>query len=325
MNNANHLCRWDAAVASYLKNRRAFGRRYSSVEWMLGTVRRVLAAKGAVDLDKSGFDEWQESQRHLNPTTRRAREIAVYKLCLHRKREQPECFVPDKLSFAQARPPRLPVLFESAQIAELLQLASALTPSSRSPLRPHGIRLAIVLLYTAGLRRGELVRLRMADVDLQSGVLYIRESKFHKSRWVPLSVSSQDELQKYIALRRATLTAQCSTAPLLFNGKRNSSCYTGAGLAQAISRLIVAAGICDSSGRRPCVHSMRHSFAVAALQRWYEEGADVQVYLPKLALYMGHVSIVSTAYYLQQMRVVIRRASERFEHSYATLVSGGTP
>jgi integrase len=68
---------------------------------------------------------------------------------------------------------------------------------------------------------------------------------------------------------------------------------------------------------------MRHSFAVSALLRWYEAGADVQSCLPKLALYMGHVSIVSTAYYLRRMPAVVMRASERFERSYAAIVAGG--
>jgi hypothetical protein len=80
--------------------------------------------------------------------------MAVYKLCSCRHRTQPRCFPPDPLSFARARPYPLPTLFEPAQIAELLRMASALPPHSHSPLRPHVVRLAIVLLYTAGLRRG---------------------------------------------------------------------------------------------------------------------------------------------------------------------------
>lgn len=323
MRNLNGLLRWDTAVAAYLANRRAFGRRYSSEQWMLGSLRRFLAAMGAADLDQSSFDQWRKTFRHLSPNTRRGREVAVYKLCLYRRRSEPQCFVPDPLAFARPRPYPLPVIFEPAQIAELLELASALPPHSASPLRPYVARLAIVLLYTAGLRRGELVRLRMDDVDLRSGVLHIRESKFHRSRWVPLSRSAQEELHRYIALRRGTPNGGCPTAPLLFDGRCNSRCYSGGGLAQIVRSLIVAANIRDSSGRRPCLHSMRHSFAVSALLRWYEAGADVQSCLPKLALYMGHVSIVSTAYYLRRMPAVVMRASERFERSYAAIVAGG--
>ena len=70
-------------------------------------------------------------------------------------------------------------------------------------------------------------------------------------------------------------------------------------MSQGIHRLFDAAGVCDAEGRRPRIHDLRHSFAVQALIRWYREGADVQSKLPHLAMYMGHVSIVSTAYYLR--------------------------
>jgi integrase/recombinase XerD len=319
---SKRLRRWDATVCAYLANRHAFGRRYFSEEWMLGTLRRFLAAKRAEDLDQRLFDQWRKTLGHLSPNTQRGREMAVYKLCRFRRRSEPHCFLPDPLSFARARPYPPRVLFEPAQIAELLRLASKL-PSRRSPLRPHVVRLAIVLLYTAGLRRGEVVRLRMHDVDLGSGVLHIRESKFHKSRWVPLSSSARVELQRYIALRQKIHSGACPTAPLLSNGWRDLSGCSGGGLGQSIRRLILAANIRDASGRHPCVHSMRHSFAVAALLRWYEAGADVQSCLPKLALYMGHVSIVSTAYYLKQMPAVVTRASERFARAYAAIVSEG--
>ena len=86
--------------------------------------------------------------------------------------------------------------------------------------------------------------------------------------------------------------------------------------------MLAAVGIRDQNGRQPRVLDFRHSFAVAALLRWYENGADVQVNLPKLALYMGHVSIVSTAYYLRWMPAVVERASERFERSAGHLIEG---
>jgi integrase/recombinase XerD len=154
-------------------------------------------------------------------------------------------------------------------------------------------------------------------------VLRIRASKFHKSRLVSLSTSACEELRRYLKLRSKTRHGTCPTAPLLFNGKRASSCYSGGGLGQAVYRLLIKADIRDSSGNRARVHDMRHSFAVAALRRWYEAESDVQSNLPKLALYMGHVSIVSTAYYLRHMPAVVSRAGERFERSYARMIEGG--
>jgi integrase/recombinase XerD len=76
----------------------------------------------------------------------------------------------------------------------------------------------------------------------------------------------------------------------------------------------------DDEGRRPRIHDLRHSFAVQALMRWYRDGADVQSNLPKLAIYMGHVSIASTIYYLRFIPALAALASERFERSFGNLV-----
>jgi integrase/recombinase XerD len=318
------LARWDAALASYLVNRRALGRIYKADEYRLGRLRQYLVDVHARDLDQSHFDGWRKTLRHLHPNTRNMFESTVFKFCRFRRRQDPRCFLPNVNSFARPGPHILPVIVTPAQIAHLL----AVTAEMPLPLRrrylwyPSVMRIAIILLYTAGLRRGELARMRVDDVDLRAGVLRIRESKFHKSRWVPMSLSACNEMRRYLKVRRDTRHGNCPGAPLLFNGKEKMSFYTGAGIRNAIDRLFLLADVCDNDGRRPRIHDMRHSFAVNALLRWYESNADVQSCLPKLALYMGHVSIVSTAYYLRCMPAVLARASERFERSYGYLIEG---
>jgi integrase len=96
--------------------------------------------------------------------------------------------------------------------------------------------------------------------------------------------------------------------------------YTGGGLGEAIDRLFVTAQVVDSEGRRPHVQDVRHSFAVQALIRWYRSGANVQSNLPKLAMYMGHVSIVSTAHYLHFVPSLRALASNRFEEAFGGLI-----
>jgi integrase len=105
-------------------------------------------------------------------------------------------------------------MIEPAQVVRLLDHVSGLCPGGRSPLRAAALRLAVVLRYTAGLPRGEVVRLTLGDVDAHAGVLRIRESKFHKSRWVPLSPSARTELQDYLTARCALFDDQPG-APLL--------------------------------------------------------------------------------------------------------------
>ncbi len=101
--------------------------------------------------------------------------------------------------------------------------------------------------------------------------------------------------------------------------------YTGTGLSQGIHALFDAACVYGTDGRRPRIHDLRHSFALQALIRWYREGVDVQSRLPHLSLYMGHVSIVSTAYYLHWVPSLAALASDRFERSFGHLLQGGQP
>jgi integrase len=109
----------------------------------------------------------------------------------------------------------------------------------------------------------------------------------------------------------------------LCNCKGGLRPYTGTGLSRGLQLLIRSAEVQGTDGRRPRVHDFRHSFAVQALLRWYRQGADVQSNLPKLAIYMGHVSIVSTAYYLKWMPDIAAAASDRFETRFGHLIRGG--
>ena len=202
----------------------------------------------------------------------------------------------------------------------MLAAADRAVPTCTSPLLPAVIRLAIVLLYTAGLRRGELVRLTLNDVEARTGVLRIRTSKFHKSRLVPLSADASDELRTYLCKRVVAPFDAGPNSALLINMHDGQRGYTGAGIADAIQRMFAAAGVVDSEDRRPRGHDMRHTFAVQALMRWYKAGADVQSNLPKLAMYMGHVSIVSTAHYLPFVPTLRALASDRFEQAFGSLI-----
>jgi integrase/recombinase XerD len=326
MRNTRPLSRLDGMVDAYLSSRRALGRSYIPEEWVLRDLRKFLARVGAQDLNEDLFDCWRRRSRHLSTSTRLRMERTVYRFCLYRRRSESRCFAPDPLSFVRLRPYPLPMIIERHQIERLLAAASSLRPVRHSPIRSAVMRLAVVLLYTAGLRRGELTRLTLDDIDASAGVLRIRDSKFHKSRWVPLSTSARAELIKYLKARRRAGFDEHGTAPLLCSRhSRHSQAYSGGGLLHSLQRLCAATAVGDSQGRRPRLQDFRHSFAVGALLRWYEDGADVQTMLPRLALYMGHVSIVSTAYYLRFMPAVVERAGERFARSCGDLVDGGAP
>jgi integrase len=313
----------DAAIAAYIAHQRGLGRGYEHEAYVLDRFRKFVRTAGVTDLDQRVFDCWCETHQHFAANTRRAWQLTLRKFCLYRRRTTPRCFVPDPLTFARPRPYQRPVLVTPRQVARLLASASALPSSPGSPLRAAALRIAIVLLYTAGLRRGEVTRLTLDDVDARTGVVRIRDSKFHKSRHVPLSRTACAELRRYLRKREAAGGDHRPTSPLLCNRHGGAwRAYTGAGLAQATRALFKSAHVRDADGRLPRVHDLRHSFAVQSLIRLYQRGADVQVSLPKLSLYMGHVSIVSTAYYLHFVPAIAAMASRRFERQFGYLLGG---
>jgi integrase/recombinase XerD len=182
------------------------------------------------------------------------------------------------------------------------------------------IRLAIVLLFTTGIRRGELLRLTRGDYNCRDLTLLIRESKFHKSRLLPLNGDSAEEMDRYLHARAQRKLPVSSDTALIWNATQGGRAYSGVSLALCLRPLLQQCSIFTPKGRLPRIHDFRFSFAVNALLRWYREGADVGAKLPLLATYMGHVSVLSTHYYLHWIEPLRTAASERFARHYGELV-----
>jgi integrase/recombinase XerD len=248
----------DQPIAAWLAHQRALGRRYDLEESVLNSLRKFISQTPGQDLDRTSFDRWCATFPHLASNTMLCRQRVVRKFCLHRRRKEPGCFVPDPLYFARPQPYRRPVIVEPEQIARMLKAADAMSVVPSSPLRPAVYRIAVILLYTTGLRRGELLRLTLADCEPENGVLRVRESKFHKSRVLPLSPDARAELQSYLQKRLASPFSKEANTPLLINMEGGLRPYTGTGISGGIHALYKAADVEDSEGRRPRIHDMRH-------------------------------------------------------------------
>lgn len=309
-------------LARYLALKRALGRRYDTERAVLTLLDAFLAApREGTDLCPATFAQWCRTQAYLTSGVRRARMRIVRNFCLYRRRTEPSCFVPDATLFPPLHQAVQPHLFTEAEIGRLLRAAEALASTPRSPLRRQTFRLALVLFYTTGLRRGELLRLTVGDYDPQERTLLVRESKFHKSRLLPLSMDGSRQVEAYLRARRRRRLPVSRETPLLWSPSGAGTAYTENGLRTGIHLLLQAAGIHTAAGRLPRLHDFRHTFAVQALLRWYRAGADVQAKLPFLATYMGHVSIVSTQYYLRFVDQLAGLASTRFAARYGALVT----
>jgi integrase/recombinase XerD len=247
----------------YVEHMKALRRRFLYEAWMIDRLCRFLAQNEAADLDQGLFEQWCITHQGLHANVRREYQRVVRKLCLYRQRTEPDCFVPDASRFPRRRPHRAPVIVAPSDVARLLHAADQLRVHGAVPLRPAMMRLAVVLLYTAGLRRGEVVRLQLGDIDLTDGTAMIRDTKFYKSRLVPLSADAQRELRTYLKQRLAAPWNVSAEAPLI-GGHLHSHViheYCGNAIDRGLRELCVAAGVRDAEGRLPRVHDLRHNSA----------------------------------------------------------------
>ena len=218
----------------------------------------------------------------------------------------------------------LPHIRETVHVQQALAGAGALGASLAKRLDTTGLgivqldgdtlRALLLLLYGAGLRFGEAQRLTLHDVDLHDAVLTIRDTKFHKTRLVPVGAQLANALRDY-ALKRSqrplpmgmdsTFVANLNGTPLWKSTVRI-----------AFAKLLQVAGIRhdNNDGRQsPCFHSLRHTAAVHRLIAWYRQGADVQRLLPALSTWLGHAHLDGTQVYLSMTPELLHEASLRFD------------
>lgn len=153
----------------------------------------------------------------------------------------------------------------------------------RSPLLPATAYMMFVLAYCAGLRIGEIVTLTLGDVHLGNEVLEIRNTKFYKSRQVPLDATVSAALREYLAARRRAGGPTHETSPLFWHEARASG-YSRAGAHDLLIDVLRRAGLKPARGRiGPRVHDMRHSFVAHRMLTWYRDEINPQARLPYLA------------------------------------------
>lgn len=175
------------------------------------------------------------------------------------------------------------------------------------------LRALLLLLYGAGLRLGEAEHLTLDDVELPDALLTVRDTKFHKTRLVPVSRQLADALRAYAAKRAERPLAKGAGSTFLAN--RDGTPLSRRTVQYAFTKLLQAAGIegSDDGRRAPCLHSLRHTAAVHRLTSWYRQGADVQRLLPALSAWLGHAHLDGTQVYLSMTPELLHEASVRFE------------
>jgi integrase len=302
-------------INRYLALKRSMGCRFNTEDRALRVFDRFLADRGVRcigDIDAALLEAFLASR----PRSARGYNnlLSVVRRLLDWMVDQQELAV----SPLQSRPRpqtarRLPFLYDEATIRRLLEYAAELPDNNRCRQRGATYATIFAILAALGLRVGEVSRLQCGDVDLQREVLLVRNSKFGKSRLVPFGPRLAARLRAYAALREQRLGVAIPDTPFFtWNGRSPvvTNSIRNAFRDHLVPRLRLKA---PPGTRHPCVHGLRHSFAVRTLLRWYREGIDPNARLNHLSTFLGHVGLHSTAVYLTITGEILQSANQRFE------------
>lgn len=237
------------------------------------------------------------------------------------KQFEPDTEVPDESIFG-AEPGRVaPHIYHEDEIVELLAAARQLCP--HGSLRPMTFETLFGLMASTGLRVSEAIHLRDDDVDLKHGMLTIRQTKFAKSRQLPIHPTTTSALMKY-RQQRARLVVTTAEMPFLISsrGKRFGEPLCERQVHRVFNMLRDSLSWVNRGGHAaPRLHDLRHTFAVRRMLLWYAEGTDIDQMMLALSTYMGHAEIFYTYWYLTAVPELMALAGGKFER-FADITGG---
>jgi integrase len=297
------------ALTEYLTVRRTLGFQLYATGRYLTQFVRFAEDEGAAFITRDLALRWATQPQQVSPA-HWARRLAMVRLfarycsALDVRTEIPP---PDLIPAHYQRKP--PYLYTDQEVARLVQAAGQL-PS------PQGLRAATYstvfgLLATTGMRISEPLALNRADVDLEQGALTIRDSKFGKSRWIPVHSTTQAMLQRYDGLRNRLFPT--ALTPAFFVSERATR-LTQWAVRDTFVKLSHRIGLRAPQARYgPRLHDLRHRFAIRTLLDGYRAGVEVDRRLPKLAAYLGHAHVNDTYWYLSATPELLALAVQRLE------------
>jgi len=290
-------------VDSYLALRRSAGYALEVPEYHLRNFARFAAQRGETFIRTPTVIEWASQAPSLNQ--RENRLGTVIRFARHLQAEDQRHDVPPRGVFRHRRTRPTPYIFTPQEISDLVQAASRLGPPDS--IRPHTYETLLALLYVTGLRISEALALRLDDV-LPDGLL-VRETKFKKSRLIPLHETAVVGIQRYLEYRGRIVTEH-SHMFISVRGRpldRSSVCRT-------FRRLLKTVGLSPGrGGRRPRIHDLRHSFACRALETCPEGRDNAGRHMLALSTYLGHAKIADTYWYLEATPRLMRDIADSCE------------
>ena len=301
------------AVHEYLSMRRNLGFKLREAGRALLDFVTFMEQHRALSITEALALTWAQQPANVQPAHWARRLSFVRGFARYRSASDPRTQIPSPglLPFQPKR--ARPYLYSDDEITSLLRAALAMPYRyERGALLPWVYYCLFGLLSVSGLRLGEARNLELQDVDLEAGVLTVRNAKFGKTRLVPLHASTCKVLAEYIARRERHWAGRPVSAYLFVSSWGNR--LDGGQIHRAfyaLSRQIGLRGASDHHG--PRLQDLRHRFATRTLVNWYRSDQDPERRLPLLSAYLGHVHVADTQWYLEGSPELMREAMRRLE------------
>ena len=296
-----------AALADYLALRRSLGYKLERAEKLLGQFLAYLEKRGARTITTEQALAWARLPANASPSWLSFRLSAVRGFARYLQTIDPACEMPPAELLPDRSHRATPYLYSEGQIAAVIEAAGTLG----TPHRTATLRTLIGLLAVTGMRVGEAIALDRGDVDRAEGLLVIRGAKFGKSRELPLHRSTADALRRH--LRRADRPRPAAGTDAVFVSMAGTRLLYR-NVQGTFRQLLDRAGFeLRSTGCRPRLHDLRHSFAVRTILDAYRDGGQVEGRLAALSTYLGHADPAQTYWYLSAAPELMELAADRLE------------
>jgi len=301
------MSQMQTALRDYLAMRRQLGFRLRDEEGLLAKFILFLEQRGASFVTRDLALSWAMQPRNALPAwwAKRLSMVRGFAQYLHavdtRTEIPPQGLLPHRYRRTQ------PYIYRDEQIRQLIESAQQLP--SRIGLRPYTYSTLFGLIAVTGVRMRESIRLRCEDVDLGNCILTVNDTKFGKSRLVPIHRSTQRALRLYERKRNKVYPHPMD--PSFFVSDQGGH-LTGCIVRHTFVKLSRQIGLRSASdGHGPRLHDLRHTFAVRTMLSWYRSGVDVERQIPRLATYLGHTHVSDTYWYLSAVPELMQLAALR--------------
>ena len=299
----------EQALDDYIKVRRKLGYQLRQPASLLRKFVEFLQAAGSSRITTNLAIRWATQPSNAEPACWGRRLGMVRQFAIWYSAIEPRTEIPSSSLLPSRRRRKPPYIYSDEEIARILSRTQQL--QSSKGFRARTFTTLFGLMVATGMRVNEVVGLDRSDVDLDQGILHIRQTKFRKSRYVPIHATTVAALKKYAEARNRLYSAP--STPAFFISERGTRIptqvahYNFAKVSQQVGLRVPA----KYHGRGPRLHDLRHRFATRTLIQWYRAGLDVERELPKLSTYLGHVHLSDTYWYLEAVPELLQLAIER--------------